>query len=142
MLHHPNRRSDEAPMAFTLHSATIPSYLQILGSLSRLVGKAETHCAENGLEPGELIQARLAPDMLPFAYQVKSATVHSAGAIEGVRRGLFAPDTGPSPDTFAGLKDRVLTVDPELAGAFEHHDDLLEAVGMHVCGRTDARLVP
>ena len=71
MLHHPNRRSDEAPMAFTLHSATIPSYLQILGSLSRLVGKAEPHCAENGLEPGEPIQGRLAPDMLPFAYQVK-----------------------------------------------------------------------
>ncbi len=94
-------------MALTLHSATIPSYLQILGSLSRLVGKAEAHCAEQGLAPAELIQARLIPDMLPFAYQVKSATVHSAGAIEGVRKGLFAPDTGPSPDTFAGLKERI-----------------------------------
>jgi hypothetical protein len=94
-------------MALTLHSATIPSYLQILGSLSRLVGKAEAYCTEQGLAPAELIQARLIADMLPFAYQVKSATVHSAGAIEGVRKGLFAPDTGPSPDTFAGLKERI-----------------------------------
>jgi hypothetical protein len=94
-------------MSLTLHAVTIPSYLQILGSLARLVGKAEAHCAAQGLEPAELIQARLAPDMLPFAYQVKSATVHSAGAIEGVRKGLFAPDTGPSPDTFAGLKARL-----------------------------------
>jgi hypothetical protein len=96
-------------MALTLHSATIPSYLQILGSLSRLVGKAEAYCTEQGLAPAELIQARLIPDMLPFAYQVKSATVHSAGAIESLRQGLFAPDTGPSPDSFAGLKDRVET---------------------------------
>jgi hypothetical protein len=94
-------------MALTLHSATIPSYLQILASLSRLVGKAEAYCAEQGLPPAELIQARLIPDMLPFAYQVKSATVHSAGAIEGVRKGLFVPDTGPSPDTFTGLKERI-----------------------------------
>jgi hypothetical protein len=94
-------------MSLTLHAVTIPSYLQILGSLARLVGKAESHCAEKGLEPAELIQARLAPDMLPFAYQVKSATVHSAGAIESLSKGLFAPDTGPSPDTFAGLKARI-----------------------------------
>jgi hypothetical protein len=94
-------------MALTLHAATIPSYLQILASLSRLIGKAEAYCAEKGLEPAELIQARLAPDMLPFGYQVKSAALHSAGAIEGVRKGLFAPDTAPWPDSFAGLKERV-----------------------------------
>ena len=94
-------------MALTLHAATIPSYLQILASLSRLIGKAEAHCAEKGLEPAELIQARLAPDMYPFAYQVKSTAVHSLGAIEGVRAGVFQPDTAPPPDSFAGLRARV-----------------------------------
>ena len=44
-------------MAFTLYAATIPSYLQILGSVSRLIGKAESFCNENGLEPEALIQA-------------------------------------------------------------------------------------
>ncbi len=94
-------------MPFTLHAATIPSYLQILGSMSRLIGKAESFCSEKGLEPEALIQARLADDMLPFAYQVKSAAVHSIGAIEGVRKGTFSPDTTTPPASFEGLRNRV-----------------------------------
>jgi hypothetical protein len=94
-------------MAFTLYAATIPSYLQILGSVSRLIGKAESFCSENGLEPEALVQARLADDMLPFAYQVKSSAVHSIGAIEGVRKGTFSPDTTTPPDSFEALSERV-----------------------------------
>lgn len=94
-------------MAFTLYAATIPSYLQILESVLRLVGKAEAFCDENGMEPDALIQARLADDMLPFAYQVKSTAVHSIGAIEGVRKGVFKPDMTPPPATFDALRERV-----------------------------------
>jgi len=94
-------------MAFTLYAATIPAYLQILESVSRLIGKAETFCAERGLPPEGLIGARLAEDMLPFGYQIKSVTVHSIGAIEGVRKGVFVPDMSPWPDSFAGLRDRL-----------------------------------
>ncbi|WP_070156796.1 DUF1993 domain-containing protein [Sphingobium phenoxybenzoativorans] len=94
-------------MAFTLYAATIPSCLQILGSMSRLLGKAEVYCTEKGWAPDALIEARLADDMLPFGYQVKSTAVHSIGAIEGVRRGNFSPDTSPPPSTFDGLRARV-----------------------------------
>ena len=45
--------------------------------------------------------------MLPFAYQVKSTAVHPLGAIEGVRKGAFSPDTKTPPDTFNGLRERV-----------------------------------
>jgi hypothetical protein len=45
--------------------------------------------------------------MLPFAYQVKSTAVHSLGAIEGVRRGVFSPDMTPPPESFAALKTRI-----------------------------------
>jgi len=45
--------------------------------------------------------------MLPFAYQVKSTAVHSLGAIEGVRRGVFSPDMTPPPENFAALKARI-----------------------------------
>jgi len=38
---------------------------------------------------------------------VKSTAVHSLGAIEGVRRGVFSPDTTPPPETFAALKARI-----------------------------------
>ncbi|MBA3053905.1 MAG: DUF1993 domain-containing protein [Sphingomonadales bacterium] len=94
-------------MAFTLYSATIPSYLQLLRSVSHLIDKAEAFCHAKGWTPDALIQARLADDMLPFAYQVKSAAVHSLGAIEGVRKGTFSPDMTKPPETFADLRERV-----------------------------------
>jgi hypothetical protein len=94
-------------MAFSLYDASVPSYLQTLGSVSGLLGKAEAFCAEHGIAPQDIIQARLAADMLPFAYQVKSTAVHSLGAIEGVRRGVFSPDMNPPPDSFAALKARI-----------------------------------
>jgi hypothetical protein len=101
-------------MAFSLYAATIPSYLQILGAVSGLLATAETFCTEKGVNPEDIIQARLAPDMLPFAYQVKSTAVHSLGAIEGVRRGVFSPDMTPPPETFAALKVRIAETLAEL----------------------------
>src|SRR6185312_16500475 len=94
-------------MPISLHAATVLSWRQTLGAVAGLLGKAEGYCKEKGVAPSELIQARIAPDMLPFAYQVKSTTVHSLGAIEGVRRGVFSPDTTPSPDTFDALEERI-----------------------------------
>jgi hypothetical protein len=95
-------------MAFSLYVATIPSYQQILGSVSGLLVKAEAFCAEKSINHDDIIQARLAPDMLPFAYQVKSTAVHSLGAIEAVRRGVFSPDATRPPDNFAALKARIV----------------------------------
>jgi hypothetical protein len=94
-------------MAFSLYAATVPSYRQILGSVSGLLGTAETFCNERGIAPSEIIQARLAEDMLPFAYQVKATAVHSIGAIEAVRKGVFSPDMSPFPESFAALKARI-----------------------------------
>lgn len=94
-------------MSLSLYSATVPAYCQILGAVSGLLSKAQAFCAEKGIEAPELIQARLAPDMLPFAYQVKSTAVHSIGAIEGVRKGVFSPDTTLPPATFAALETRI-----------------------------------
>jgi hypothetical protein len=94
-------------MAFSLYAATIPSFQQILGAVSGLLDKAETFCAEKGIAPAEFIQARFSADMNAFAYQVKSTAVHSLGAIEGVRKGVFSPDTTVPPEAFAALKARI-----------------------------------
>jgi uncharacterized protein len=94
-------------MTFSLYSAIVPTYLQILESLSGLLDQAESFCSEKGIAPEQIIQARLADDMHPFAYQVKSAAVHSLGAIEGARRGVFTPDRTEPPDSFAALKARI-----------------------------------
>ncbi len=94
-------------MAFSLYAATIPAYQQILQAVSGLLSTAEAFCTEKGIAPDDIIQARLAADMLPFAYQVKSTAVHSIGAIEGVRRGVFTPDMTPPPENFAALQARI-----------------------------------
>ena len=116
-------------MSFSLYAATIPTYRQILGSVSGLLAKAESFCAEKGLAHEEIIHARLAGDMLPFAYQVKSTAVHSLGAIEGVRNGVFSPDVTPPPQTFHDLKANIThaltaleAVDPKEVDAFVGRD--------------------
>jgi hypothetical protein len=91
-------------MPFSLYDAVIPSNLQILGAVDALLDKAAAFCAERGKAEAELIEARLAPDMLPFGYQVKSCAVHSIGGIEGVRAGTFSPDRSAWPTDFAGLR--------------------------------------
>src|SRR5271167_74280 len=95
-------------MAFSLFAAAVPSYCQILGAVADLIAKAEAFCTEKKIAPQDIIQARLAGDMQPFAYQVKSTVVHSLGAIEGVRKGVFSPDMTAPPQDFATLKARVL----------------------------------
>jgi len=94
-------------MTFSLYTATVPSYLQILNAVAGLLGKGEAHCSDKGVAPDDILQARFAEDMLPFAYQVKSTAVHSLGAINGVRSGVFSPDTTPPPKDFAALKQRI-----------------------------------
>jgi uncharacterized protein len=94
-------------MTLSLYSATVPSYIQLLGAVDGLLQKAEAYCIEKGVAPSDLIQARLAADMFPFAYQVKSTVVHSLGAIQGVRKGVFSPDFSAPPDTFLALRSRV-----------------------------------
>ena len=94
-------------MTFSLYDATIPSYRQTLGAVAGLLATAEAHCTQQKIPPQDIIDARLAEDMLPFAYQVKSTAVHSLGSIEGVRRGVFSPDMTPPPQTFAALAGRI-----------------------------------
>lgn len=91
-------------MPITLYDAFVPTCLQQLGSVRGLIDKAEAHCRDNGWEPAQVINARLAPDMFDFAYQVKSCRTHSMKAIEGAKTGQFSPDMTEPPADFAGLR--------------------------------------
>jgi hypothetical protein len=93
----------ELQMTFSLYDAVVPSNLQILAAVDALLDKASAFCAEHGRTESDLIEARLAPDMLPFGYQVKSCAVHSVGAIGGVQAGSFSPDRSAWPTDFSGL---------------------------------------
>ena len=117
-------------MPISLHAAFVPSALQMLGTADHLIDKAEAWCGETGCAHGEAIGARIHEDMFPFSYQVKSVAVHTAGAIEGVRAGVFAPDLNPPPEDFAGLRARIAEARSALASVGE--DELEGFIGKPV----------
>ena len=100
-------------MPVSLYDAIVPSQRQIIAATAALVGKAAAHCS--GGPEAALIEARLAPDMLPFGYQVKSVAEHSQGSIEGVRAGVYSPSLDPWPDSLAGLSAKLDDADAFLA---------------------------
>ncbi len=57
-------------MAFSLYDATVANYLQILGAVDGLMTKSLAHFHDKGIDPAEVVEARLASDMLPFQFQV------------------------------------------------------------------------
>lgn len=94
-------------MTFSLYAAVIPPHQRMLGNLDALLDKAEAWAIDQGIPEKDILGARLAPDMFDFAYQVKSASVHSIGAIEGVKRGSFSPDRTPPGESFAALREQL-----------------------------------
>ena len=94
-------------MALSLYDATVANYLQILGGVSGVLDRGLAHFQENNIDPESIVEARLAPDMLPFRFQIISVAQHSRGAIEGVQQGVFKPPAFKTPYDYAGLQGLV-----------------------------------
>ncbi len=56
-----------------IHDITIPPLTRTLGGLATILGKAEAHCSQRGIDPQALLGFRLFPDMFPFTRQVQLA---------------------------------------------------------------------
>ena len=91
-------------MAF--HDATVPAFLQILGSLSGLLGKAEAHCKAKNIQPEVLLNARLYPDMYPLTRQIQMVC-DFAGKTCARLTGSEVPSTPDTEKTFEELKQRL-----------------------------------
>jgi hypothetical protein len=87
-------------MAYDIYDASIPPLIHMLGSLSQVLAKGETH---GGIDPND---ARLAPDMLPLKNQVYIATDGAKGC--GARlAGVDIPKFEDVETSFADLRARV-----------------------------------
>ena len=58
------------------------TFVAVLTTLSELLDKAEKHCQERRMDPSELLNARLAPDMYSFHVQVLLACYFIRRAME------------------------------------------------------------
>lgn len=127
-------------MTLSLYDAVIPSQLQVLRAVSGLLDKAQAFIAEQGMAESEVIEARIAPDMLSFAKQVQWVSTHSLGALEGLRRGWFSPEMSPPPSTLAALKEQIEATIASLEAVSP--DELEGLIGQHMEFRMGERVMP
>ncbi|MGX7953754.1 DUF1993 domain-containing protein [Tsuneonella sp. HG249] len=90
-------------MPLSLHDAIIPNWLQQLQATQRLLSKAQEWAESQSIGERELLTARLAEDMLPLAYQIKSCREHTSGSLAKCREGVFSPAMDPPPLSYAEL---------------------------------------
>lgn len=93
-------------MTISMHAASVPVFRQLLSSLSTILDKAETHCAEKKIDPNALLHARLFPDMFALLRQVLIAADFAKGACARLA-GIEVPKYEDNEQTFADLKARI-----------------------------------
>lgn len=95
-----------------MYDASVPVFLRYLANLAALVRKADAHCRRHARPDDYVMQARLSPDMHPFASQVRIAAdfaLRTCAPLAGVAK----PEYGGAEATLAALAQTV-----EAAGGF------------------------
>ena len=90
----------------SFYDATVPAFLQILGSLQGLLTKAEAHCKAKNIQPEVLLGARLYPDMLPLTKQIQIASDFAAKSCARLTHSEV-PSTPDTEKSFDELKQRL-----------------------------------
>ncbi len=89
-----------------MYQASVPVFLQMLTALSAILDKAAEHARTSGIDPAELVNARLAPDMFPLSRQVQISTDHAKGAAARLS-GRDIPKFEDTEASFDELKARI-----------------------------------
>ena len=120
-------------MSLSMHSASVPVFRQMLGSLAALLTKAESHAAEKKIEPAALLQARLFPDMFALTRQVQIAC-DFAKSVPCRLANIDPPSYEDNEQTFAELQARIAktlalidSLDPAAFAGSESREVVLRA---------------
>ena len=93
-------------MSYTIYDASVPVMIRALTNLSKILDKAVAQAKAEDKPLTELIEAKLAPDMRPFPFQIQSASDAAKGC--AARLADIAPPSMPDTETtFAELKARL-----------------------------------
>ena len=92
-------------MSISMYQASAPVFANMLSNLSAILGKAQAEVDAGRLQEAELIEGRLAEDMLPLARQVQIAS----DSAKGIARlaGRDAPSMPDTETTLAQLRERI-----------------------------------
>lgn len=93
-------------MTLSMYSATIPVFIFGLKNLAALLTKAEAHAQEQGMDPSELLNARLYEDMFPLVRQVQITTDIVKGGAARLG-GVEVPSYADTEVSFGELRARI-----------------------------------
>jgi len=110
----------------SLYKASVPTYIQMLGSMVTILDKGIAHAAANKIDQSVFVSYRLFPDMRPFSFQVQSLADHASGSCQRLA-GIDAQLPPRDETTLDQLKMRVVkaldAVKSIAAGAVDAHAD-------------------
>ena len=89
-----------------MYQASVPQFVNILGSLSNILDKAQAHVDARKLDPAALTDYRLFPDMLPMKSQVQIACDTAKGAVARLA-GVEIPVHEDTEKSLVDLKARI-----------------------------------
>ncbi|WNG41409.1 DUF1993 domain-containing protein [Archangium minus] len=93
-------------MSLSMYQASVPVFIRMLGNLSAILGKAVTYAETKKFDPSVLVNARLAPDMLPLSAQVQIACDSAKGCAARLA-GIEIPSHPDTETTLAELQARI-----------------------------------
>ena len=94
-------------MAISLYDLSVPTFLQTVSAVAGFLDRAVKHCAENGGDPDDFVDARLYPDMAPFHFQIEALTHHAVWGVEALIENVFDPPPLIGTMPFANLQTMV-----------------------------------
>ncbi len=93
-------------MTITMYQASVPTLVKHLEALRHILTKGETFAKEKGLQPDDLLQARIAPDMYPLTRQVQIASDMAKATVARLS-GQDAPSYADDEVSFEDLHARI-----------------------------------
>ena len=93
-------------MTISMYDASATVFSHNLGQLAHFLAKGAAHATEHSLEPGKLLEARLADDMFPLKRQVQIACDTAKLAVARLAQ-VQAPSDPDVETTFEQLQARI-----------------------------------
>jgi hypothetical protein len=116
----------------SMYTASVPAFIQGLQNLAHVLKKGEAHAQAHEYAPEALLQARLAPDMVPLVKQVQIATdmvKNGAARLAGIEPPRFDDNEASFQELYARV-DRAIeflkSLKPEQLDGSEDRDIKLQ----------------
>jgi hypothetical protein len=113
-------------VSLSLYDVTVPVMLTGLRNLSRFIEVGRKHAEQSGLSPQDLLEARLAPDMLTLVGQIQRASDTAKFAVTrvtAVPNVPMADDEKSFEDLQARLAATIAFLEAVPADAFDGQED-------------------